>query len=199
MTRTPLSDEQLGAAAGRALRGGEWSRPAARAAILAAVANERQSRGGLGGVWRWLVTPRAIRLSPVMGALLLALVGGAAALWRSGAGTAPTVAAGPEASALPRAAHVTTTAPAARLTHFALLAPDARSVTLVGDFNNWDPSATPLRQVDGTWHVDIPLAAGRHSYAFVVDGGEWVPDPAAPREQDTDFGRSNSLLLVQRS
>lgn len=199
MTHDPQTDEQLGIAAGRALRAGEWSRPAARAAILAAVAQERQPRSAAARAWHWLTTPRPIRLSPAMGLVMVAIVAGVAALLRPRPAAAPAVAAAPAASTLPRAAHVTSTPTVTRLTHFALLAPDARSVTLVGDFNNWDPTATPLRRVDGTWHVDIPLAAGRHAYAFVVDGGEWVPDPAAPREQDSDFGRSNSLLLVQRS
>jgi hypothetical protein len=48
-----------------------------------------------------------------------------------------------------------------------------------------------------TWEVQLPLAPGRHVYAFVVDG-EVVADPAAPRAADEDFGVPNSVVLVGR-
>ena len=34
-------------------------------------------------------------------------------------------------------------------------APEARQVSLVGDFNSWNPTATPMaRQPDGRWTLD---------------------------------------------
>jgi hypothetical protein len=81
--------------------------------------------------------------------------------------------------------------------HFALVAPAASHVSLVGDFNRWDASATPMRQLgDGRlWIVDLPLPPGRHVYAFVVDG-DVTPDPAAPRAGEEDFGVPSSVVLV---
>ena len=82
---------------------------------------------------------------------------------------------------------------------FALVAPGAHTVTVVGDFNDWDPAATPLRPVAGprgVWSVQVPLHPGRHEYAFVVDGRRWMPDPAAPRSGDDDFGTPNSVVTV---
>jgi 1,4-alpha-glucan branching enzyme len=78
-----------------------------------------------------------------------------------------------------------------------LAAPGASRVSLVGDFNQWDASATPMRQLgDGRlWLVDVPLAPGRHVYAFVVDG-DVTPDPAAPRAGEEDFGVPSSVVLV---
>lgn len=80
---------------------------------------------------------------------------------------------------------------------FALVARGAASVSLVGDFNSWDPRATPLKvSADGgTWTIDMPLTAGRHVYAFMVDG-DIIPDPSAPRVADRDFGVQNSVILV---
>ena len=47
----------------------------------------------------------------------------------------------------------------------------AKSVHLVGDFNNWDPTALAMsRQVDGSWFAQVPLCHGHHRYLFLVDG-----------------------------
>lgn len=93
-------------------------------------------------------------------------------------------------------------APSGRTTiiRFALVAPGAKSVSIVGDFNGWDPNATPLvAGKDGTtWLVEMPLSAGRHVYAFMVDG-DIVADPSAPRVGDHDFGVQNSVVLVGSS
>jgi hypothetical protein len=80
---------------------------------------------------------------------------------------------------------------------FVLSAPNAQAVALAGTFNRWDPNATPLTRVgpEGTWTVTVPLTAGQHQYAFVVDGQRWVPDPAAPKVDD-GFGRKNSVVSV---
>ncbi len=37
-------------------------------------------------------------------------------------------------------------------------APDAERVSLIGDFNNWEPTATPMiRQPDGRWMASTEL------------------------------------------
>src|SRR3569623_1514013 len=71
----------------------------------------------------------------------------------------------------------------APIVEFGFAAPHASSVALVGDFNNWDPKATPLRPAStgGVWSVEVPIQPGRHLYAFVVDGTAWRPAPAAPQ------------------
>jgi 1,4-alpha-glucan branching enzyme len=59
----------------------------------------------------------------------------------------------------------------------------------------------PLRPTaDGAvWSVTVPLTPGRHEYAFVVDGTDWVPDPAAPPAPGADFGEPNSVVTVASS
>jgi hypothetical protein len=102
---------------------------------------------------------------------------------------------------------VTVSAPAstsrdgAKVQVFALVAPDAREVSLVGDFNEWDLKATPMTRTgpQGLWQVSVPLAAGRHTYSFVVtddDSQEWRVDPRAPLAPDDGFGHTNSVILV---
>lgn len=73
----------------------------------------------------------------------------------------------------------------------------ARQVTLVGDFNDWKSDATPLTRLEnGLWTVTLPLAPGRHVYAFVLDGTLVVADPRAPKAGDADYGREGSVVMV---
>lgn len=83
---------------------------------------------------------------------------------------------------------------------FALVAPGAATVTLVGDFNGWDPAALPMRRsANGeTWEVEIGLPPGRYTYAFVVDG-HLARDPSAAEAAHDDFGAPSSVLLVKGS
>lgn len=72
----------------------------------------------------------------------------------------------------------------------------ARTVSIVGDFNEWRPDRTPLvAPKPGVWSVSLPLSPGRHEYAFIVDGKRWVVDPASIRSSD-EFGTESSVLLV---
>jgi hypothetical protein len=83
------------------------------------------------------------------------------------------------------------------LVPFVLKAPHAARVTIVGDFNDWDPTATPMHRAgDNAWWAVVRLPAGRYHYAFVVDGTRWVADPSAPHDADTDFGRASSVVTI---
>ena len=77
----------------------------------------------------------------------------------------------------------------------------ARVVAIVGDFNGWNEHATPMvkRMVDGSWSVRVPLAPGRHTYAFVVDGARWIVDPLAPLVPDAGFGPATALIVAGES
>jgi hypothetical protein len=78
-----------------------------------------------------------------------------------------------------------------------VLRTSASSVSLVGDFNDWDPHATPLRaSSDSLWSVVVPLRPGRYHYTFVVDGTRWRRDPAAPRALEDDFGTPTSVITI---
>jgi hypothetical protein len=71
------------------------------------------------------------------------------------------------------------------------------TVSLVGDFNDWDVSALPLTLDNGVWSTTLPLPPGRHVYAFVINGKRWIADPRAPQAPDADFGRPGSVILVR--
>jgi hypothetical protein len=83
-----------------------------------------------------------------------------------------------------------------RSVRFALEAPETRRVAVVGDFNNWDPRATPLEHHGRTWTVTLSLRPGRYRYTFVVDGARWVADPGRPPAADDDFATPTSVVTV---
>lgn len=77
-------------------------------------------------------------------------------------------------------------------------APEARRVSLVGDFNDWSVSDSPLAGPDegGWWSITVPLEPGRHGYMFVVDGQQFVRPDGAPRYADDGFGGEVGVLFV---
>ena len=73
---------------------------------------------------------------------------------------------------------------------FAVWAPNARAVSVVGDFNHWNPQAHPLRRHAGfgVWEVFIPgVQAGQHyKYQIISAQGvvqPWKADPYARATQ----------------
>ena len=83
-----------------------------------------------------------------------------------------------------------------RTTQFAFQAPAARQVSLVGDFNNWDTKAGPMRKgPDGVWHLSVGLKPGCHEYRFLADE-VWCDDPAARQRVANSLGTENCVRMV---
>ena len=150
----------------------------------------RRARSPIRRVWRGLVEPRDIelrlRVRPwvVWGAALATAAAVALLLTRP-----------PQASEGARPMRVA--AGDSVYVRFVLYAPTARRVAVAGTFNQWDQTASPLARVGagGVWAITLALPQGHHQYAFVVDGAQWVPDPAGPGVDD-GFGRRNSMVAV---
>ena len=69
--------------------------------------------------------------------------------------------------------------------NFFCRAPEAEQVSPIGDFNNWEPTATPMiRQPDGRWMASIELNHGYHQYVFLVDGKRVLDPNAAGTTRD---------------
>ena len=148
--------------------------------------------------WARFIRRRTITVSPVLGALAATLVVAVAlstghALGAAGARPVATATASSPA----QSGHAV--ADGHRDVQFVLVAPTARKVTVVGDFNDWD-SAHAAFQAEhrggGVWSVTAPVPLGHHRYSFVVDDSVWVTDPSAPRALGNDFGVPSSALVV---
>jgi 1,4-alpha-glucan branching enzyme len=58
-----------------------------------------------------------------------------------------------------------------RTIYFRLEAPQAKQVSVVGDFNGWDVQKHGLHTTPGgVWECQVPLPPGRYGYRFMVDG-----------------------------
>jgi 1,4-alpha-glucan branching enzyme len=79
---------------------------------------------------------------------------------------------------------------------FSLQAPEAKSVSLAGDFNGWNADALPMKKGNkGTWKATVDLEPGRYEYRFCVDGC-WQDDPDAQERVDNAFGSQNCQRFV---
>ncbi|MCD6294915.1 MAG: glycogen-binding domain-containing protein [Deltaproteobacteria bacterium] len=76
-------------------------------------------------------------------------------------------------------------------------APDAETVSLMGDFNQWNAKKHPMKQVEhGVWRKIIVVPPGRYEYRFMVDG-RWRNDPANNQTRANCFGSTNNILGVK--
>lgn len=80
------------------------------------------------------------------------------------------------------------------------LAPETQveQAVVVGEFNDWDPAATPMkRKKDGTFSVALNLESGKqYRYKYYVDGQRWVNDPQADATAPNIFGTQDSVVVV---
>lgn len=76
------------------------------------------------------------------------------------------------------------------------LMPEAKKVSVVGTFNNWDPDAKRMvKSKDGSFRATMTLPPGDHEYKFVVDG-IWLDDPDTERRVPNPHGTLNSVVCV---
>ncbi len=83
-----------------------------------------------------------------------------------------------------------------RAINFICHAPQAKSVSVVGDFNQWNPASHVMnQQPDRSWLLNVELKHGHHRYAFLVDGVLTL-DPHAQGVTRNDKGERVSLVPV---
>ena len=74
----------------------------------------------------------------------------------------------------------------------------ADGVHVAGEFQGWDPEATPLADddLDGIWEITLDLAAGTHEYKF-INGMSWdfVEDVPAACQVEV-AGNDNRFIIV---
>jgi 1,4-alpha-glucan branching enzyme len=77
-------------------------------------------------------------------------------------------------------------------------APGDCSVHIAGDFNGWDPVATPMSQLkSGDYGVTVDLERGRdYRFRYLIDGCRWENDWSADRYDPNPHGGFDSVVVV---
>ncbi|MBA4388898.1 MAG: hypothetical protein C0404_13020 [Verrucomicrobia bacterium] len=80
---------------------------------------------------------------------------------------------------------------------FELSAEPGDQVFVAGTFNNWNPSANPLKDNPDSGHFKalLYLPLGTHEYRFVVNG-VWIADPQSDDWAPNGYGSLNSVIHV---
>lgn len=78
---------------------------------------------------------------------------------------------------------------------FAVHAPEAASVLVVGAFTGWHEQRIPLAPYpDGWWRAEIDPGPGEYLFRYLVDGSEWALDPGAHGSRVTVNGMVKSRV-----
>jgi len=79
---------------------------------------------------------------------------------------------------------------------FAITAPDALNVKLVGNFTHWMERPIRLRRTKhGVWQTTVTLPRGSHHYHFLVDG-ECRGDPKCLLRESNPYGGLDDVRYV---
>jgi len=153
-------------------------------------------RGGLALALDWILSPRPLRVSPLAAGLVMA-----AFAWVLMMPTpAPDTIEGPTGASGATLAASGLSDDAVVYVQFVLDAPGAGSVSVAGDFSDWEPEyALTDADEDGVWTARVPVRPGVHGYMFLIDGTKWQTDPRADRYQEDGFGNRNAVLAVASS
>ena len=75
---------------------------------------------------------------------------------------------------------------------------NASNVTVVGEFNNWNPSATPMRkQKTGEFTTTIDLTPGKeYQFRYLINQTNWENDPSADKYVPTTFANTENSVVV---
>ncbi|MEM9882359.1 MAG: AAA family ATPase [Planctomycetota bacterium] len=75
---------------------------------------------------------------------------------------------------------------------------DAVNLAIAGDFNNWNPSQTPMTRDEnlGVWRACVNVPPGRYRYRLVRNG-QWVQDPFNRTVESNPFGELNNIIEIK--
>jgi 1,4-alpha-glucan branching enzyme len=74
----------------------------------------------------------------------------------------------------------------------------AEKVHVVGSFNNWSTSATPMkRSKDGSFTASVDLEKGQeYQFRYLFDDHRWNNETEADKLADTPFGDTRNSVIV---
>jgi 1,4-alpha-glucan branching enzyme len=76
--------------------------------------------------------------------------------------------------------------------------PDQPRISVVGDFNNWDPGGTVfVKRQNNTRSVSTTVDAGqRYRFRYYVGDGTWINDDSADAYEPNEHGSHNCMLIT---
>ncbi len=78
---------------------------------------------------------------------------------------------------------------------FRVWAPHASSVSVVGDFNDWNPAANPLeREASGCWFASVPQAKPGQQYKYQLTNGDKTFQRIDPRVREVTNSVGNGVI-----
>ncbi len=78
---------------------------------------------------------------------------------------------------------------------FRVWAPNAATVSVIGDFNDWDATRGAMIKQGNDFTLDLPLPAGRYGWSFQVDGRTVAPGGVTLA--DDGFGGKSAVLSIE--
>lgn len=87
--------------------------------------------------------------------------------------------------------------PVCQATFYLPEAIEAKEASIVGEFNDWDEGANPLRKTKGKWKTTLKLESGKeYQFKYLVNGSEWHNDDKADKYVPNDVAGENSVLVA---
>ena len=74
-----------------------------------------------------------------------------------------------------------------------------RRISVVGDFNGWDPTVHPMKAIDDIVTVTVELQPGRHAFRYLAEGGDFFDELDAHHLESNGCGGTHSVLVVESS
>lgn len=81
---------------------------------------------------------------------------------------------------------------------FRFYRPDAREVSLAGDFNGWGQPLGMTPDGNGWWVARVPFGPGEYRFRYLADG-VWYTDFAANGVELNEFGWDSLLFVPERA
>jgi 1,4-alpha-glucan branching enzyme len=75
---------------------------------------------------------------------------------------------------------------------------EAENLALVGDFNNWNETSTPMKKAkDGSFSVSVEMETdSEQQFRYLADGIKWLNDDLADKYVTTSLGSENSVVIL---
>ena len=77
-------------------------------------------------------------------------------------------------------------------------AKNVAQASVVGDFNNWNISATPMKKLkkDGSFSCSLELPEGKeYQFRYLLDGSKWINDTKPDKLKDTIYTDAKNCVI----